>query len=315
MTTETSQPISPPRFTRWTIGDVRITKVVEHEPVLPLNGLLVDVDDAAVARHPWLRPDFINDDGLAQLSIHGLVIDTGERRILVDTCIGNLREGLVFPPSPSTFLESLAEAGYAPGDIDTVICTHLHFDHVGWNTRWVGGDRDSGERSESERGSSTTSSDGEWVVTFPKARYLFARKEWDHWQTTESEYSKNIGDTVRPVIDAGAADLVDVDHQVCRQVRLEPTPGHTPGHVSVVIESGDERAYITGDMAHHPIQFGEPDIAAPADSDSPMAAQTRRTFLAARARDGALVIGTHFGGPTAGRIVAEDPAWRFVPER
>ena len=287
--------------TQWKIGDVRVTKVVEHEPTIPLNGLLVDVEDAAIARHPWLTPEFVTAEGLAQLSIHGLVIDTGERRILVDTCVGNMREGLVMPPLPSAFLDSLAAGGYAPEDIDTVICTHLHFDHVGWNTRLV---------------------DGEWVVTFPRARYLFARTEWEHWQVAESEYSKNIGDTVRPVIESGAADLVEVDHQVCAQVRLEPTPGHTPGHVSVVIESSadaaggnPERAYITGDMAHHPIQFAEPDIGAPADSDSAQAAQTRRAFLAARERDGALVIGTHFGGPTAGRVVADGSAWRLVTDR
>ena len=122
-------------------------------------------------------------------------------------------------------------------------------------------------------------------------------------------------DTVRPVVESGAADLVEVDHQICPQVRLVPTPGHTPGHVSVVIESGGQRAVITGDMAHHPLQFAEPDIGAPADSDSPMAAKTRRIFLAEREQDGALVIGTHFGGPTAGRIEADGESWKFVVER
>lgn len=276
----------------WTIGDVRVTKVVEHELPIPLNGLLVDVPAEASGRHGWLKPDFLDDDGLARLSIHGLVIDTGERRILVDTCVGNLREGLVFPPAESTFIESLASAGYAIEDIDTVVCTHLHFDHVGWNTRLV---------------------DGKWVVTFTNARYLIGRVEWEHWSVTDGDYS-NVGDTVRPVVKSGAADLVEVDHQICPQVRLVSTPGHTPGHVSVVIESGGQRAVITGDMAHHPIQFAEPDIAAPADSDSPTAAKTRRMFLAEREQDRALVIGTHFGGPTAGRIVADGETWRLVAE-
>jgi glyoxylase-like metal-dependent hydrolase (beta-lactamase superfamily II) len=276
----------------WTIGDVRVTKVVEHELPIPLNGLLADVPEEAAQRHGWLKPDFLDADGLARLSIHGLVIDTGERRILVDTCVGNLREGLVFPPAESTFIESLAAAGYAIEDIDTVVCTHLHFDHVGWNTRLEG---------------------GKWVVTFTNARYLIGRVEWEHWSVTDGDYS-NVGDTVRPVVESGAADLVEVDHQICPQVRLVPTPGHTPGHVSVVIESGGRRAVITGDMAHHPIQFAEPDIAAPADSDSPMAAKTRRLFLAEREQDNALVIGTHFGGPTAGRIVAEGDTWRLVAE-
>jgi glyoxylase-like metal-dependent hydrolase (beta-lactamase superfamily II) len=275
---------------QWTIGDVRVTKVVEHELPIPLNGLLKDVPAGAAERHGWLKPDFLDDAGLCRLSIHGLVIDTGERRILVDTCVGNLREGLVFPPAESTFIDSLAAAGYAIEDIDTVVCTHLHFDHVGWNTRLV---------------------DGKWVVTFTNARYLIGRVEWEHWSVTDGDYS-NVGDTVRPVVESGAADLVEVDHQICPQVRLVPTPGHTPGHVSVVIESGGQRAVITGDMAHHPLQFAEPEIGAPADSDSSLAAKTRRIFLAERAHDGALVIGTHFGGPTAGRVVPDGDTWRLV---
>ncbi|MCU1486610.1 MAG: fold metallo-hydrolase [Actinomycetia bacterium] len=277
-------------MTTWTVGDVKITKVVEHELPIPLSGLLVDVPEGAAAKHGWLAP-FLTPDGDARLSIHGLVIEAGDRRILVDTCVGDMREGLVMPAMPSGFPQALADAGFAVEDIDTVVCTHLHFDHVGWNTRLV---------------------DGEWVVTFPNARYLFGRVEWEHWQVTEGEFSNNIVDTVHPVVDAGAADLVEVDHVLCPEVRLVPTPGHTPGHVSVVIESGGERAVITGDMAHHPIQFAEPELGAPADTDSHLAAKTRRVFLAERADDGALVIGTHFGGPTAGRITADGDAWRMT---
>jgi glyoxylase-like metal-dependent hydrolase (beta-lactamase superfamily II) len=276
--------------THWMIGDVRITKVVEHEVTIPLEGLLTGVPDGALAAHSWLSPDFVTDAGLARLSIHGLVIDTGQRRILVDTCVGHLREGLAMPAAASDFLDALADAGYPIEDIDTVVCTHLHFDHVGWNTRLVG---------------------GEWVVTFPNARYLLGRVEWEHWSTTDGDYI-NIADTVRPVVAAGAADLVEVDHQVCDEVRLLSTPGHTPGHVSVVVDSRGQRAVITGDLAHHPLQFAEPDVSAPADSDPGQAAKTRRLFLADREHDGALVIGTHFGGSTAGRVVADGEAWRLV---
>jgi glyoxylase-like metal-dependent hydrolase (beta-lactamase superfamily II) len=273
----------------WTIGRVRITKVMEHELPVPMEGLLQGVPDDVLERHPWLRPDFVDDDGNARLSIHGLVVDTGERRILVDTCAGHLREGLQLPPLPSDFIDRLADAGYKVDDIDTVVCTHLHFDHVGWNTHLV---------------------DGEWVVTFPNARYLFGRLEWAHWSSTEGDYN-NVSDTVRPVIDAGAADLVESDHVVCAEVRLIPTPGHTPGHVSVVVESEGERAVITGDLAHHPLQFAMPDLGMPADSDTPAAVATRRRFLADREADGALVIGTHFGGRTAGHVTAEGDGWRF----
>lgn len=276
----------------WTVGDVRIVKVVEREVQVPLKGLLRDVPDGAADRYGWLRPDFVTPGGDALMSIHGLVVDTGERRILVDTCIGE-HGAMALPPAERGFLDELADAGYGVGDIDTVICTHLHFDHVGWNTRLV---------------------DGEWVVTFPGARYLFGRTEWEHWSVTEDEYV-NVGETVRPVLDAGRADLVGLDHRVCEQVRLVPTPGHTPGHVSVVVESGAERAVITGDMAHHPIQFADPELGAAADSDSARAAATRRRFLAERAADGALVIGTHFAGRTAGYVVpvAGGDGWVLEP--
>lgn len=275
----------------WKIGDVRIVKVLEHELPVPLDGLLQEVPPDPVGTFRWLAPDFVDDDGNARLSIHGLVIDTGDRRILVDTCAGDMREGVQLPPLPSAFLERLAEAGYSVEDIDTVVCTHLHFDHVGWNTRLA---------------------DGQWVVTFPSARYLFGRTEWEHWSTHESDYG-NVADTVRPVLDAGAADLVETDHRICDEVRLVPTPGHTPGHVSVVVESGGERAVITGDMSHHPLQFALPDLPMPADSDTPAAVATRRRFLADRSEDGALVIGTHFGGRTAGHVVADGDGWRFDP--
>src|SRR5438270_9945318 len=126
---------------------------------VPMNGLLNDVPPELVAKYEWLAPHFLTESGDAVLSIHGLVIETGERRILVDTCMGHMRAVGVVPAMPSDFLDTLAAAGYQVDDIDTVVCTHLHFDHVGWNTHLV---------------------DGQWAVTFPSARYLFARIEWEH---------------------------------------------------------------------------------------------------------------------------------------
>jgi glyoxylase-like metal-dependent hydrolase (beta-lactamase superfamily II) len=279
-------------MTKWRIGEVTITKVVEVESSIDLDKVLPDLEVGMLARYDWLKPHFVDDDGRARMSVHGLVIDTGGRRILVDPCIGAQRTSLPFPPLDEGFLERLAEAGYAVDDIDTVLCTHLHFDHVGWNTRLV---------------------DGEWVVTFPNARYLFGRVEWEHWQTHGGAYGDtNIDETVRPVLAAGQADLVEMDHELCREVRLVPTPGHTPGHVSVVIESGGERAVIAGDLAHHPIQYAEPQLSMYADDDPAAAMSTRRAFLAERAADGALTFGTHFAAPSAGTVVRSGDAWRFV---
>jgi len=162
------------------------------------------------------------------------------------------------------------------------------------------------------------------VPTFANARYLFARKEWEHWQQEaklreSSGYDADaagapddvLGDSVRPIIDAGLADLVDTDHRLTDEVCLEPTPGHTPGHVSVRIQSDSHAAVITGDLMHHPIQCAEPDRVGNFDHDNEQARSTRRHFLACCARDRTLVFGTHFAPPTAGRVVAAGQAWRF----
>jgi glyoxylase-like metal-dependent hydrolase (beta-lactamase superfamily II) len=272
----------------WKVGQVKITKILERQTELALDAILIDIPEASTARYPWLVPDHLVDDQTGRMAIQGFVVDTGEFRILVDTCVGEHQNPI--PMGDSPFLDQLAEAGYRPEDIDYVVCTHLHFDHVGWNTRLV---------------------DGRWVVTFPNARYLFGRVEWDHWSIETGPYL-NVDETVRPVLEAGQADLVEVTHQVCAQVRFVPTPGHTPGHVSVVIESEGEQAVITGDMAHHPLQFADPAVGSNADSDPARAAATRRSRLAEWAADRTLVIGTHFVPPTAGRLQPDGEGWRIV---
>lgn len=275
---------------RWKIGSVEITKVPELVLPLPLEGLLPDATADDADRHGWLRPNFVNDDGLAVLSFHALVVATGNRTILVDTCIGNDRTTVPeLPPLHTRFLDDLAAAGYPRDRIDTVVCTHLHFDHVGWHTMLV---------------------DGRWTVTFTQARHLVGRKEWEHWRSTPGELT-NLGDTLRPVLDAGLVDLVPADHQICDEVHLEPTPGHTPGHASVRISSEGEEAVITGDVVHHPVQFAEPELRGASDSDPDVARSTRRAFAERYGDTATLVIGTHFAAPTAGKLVSDADGWRF----
>jgi glyoxylase-like metal-dependent hydrolase (beta-lactamase superfamily II) len=284
---------------QWKVGDVTITRVVESVAHLPAVGLLPDADDAVIASHSsWLRPHFVDDDGNLILSIHALAVTAGDRKIIVDTCIGNDRHipGMEALNLQTPFLTDLADAGFPREEVDTVICTHLHFDHVGWNTMLV---------------------DGEWVPTFPNARYVLCRDEWAHWSAPTPQgaggagYALTLDDAVRPVIDAGLADLVAPDHQVTDEIRLELTPGHTPGHVAVHIESGGEHALITGDLAHHPVQFAEPDWFADPDTDREQSAATRRRLLGEYADTDVLVIGTHFGPPCAGHLVATGNGYRF----
>jgi glyoxylase-like metal-dependent hydrolase (beta-lactamase superfamily II) len=275
---------------QWRIGSVEITKVPELVLPIPLEGLLPDATADDVHRHGWLRRGFVNDDGRALLSFHALVVETGERTILVDTCIGNDRRTLSeLPPMHTQFLDDLAAAGYPRERIDTVVCTHLHFDHVGWHTMLV---------------------DGRWTVTFTQARHLVGRDEWEHWRSTQSELT-NLGDTLQPVLDAELVDLVPADHQICEEVRLEPTPGHTPGHVSVRISSEGQEAVITGDVVHHPVQFAEPGLRGASDSNPDLARSTRRRFAECYGETSTMVIGTHFAAPTAGKLVRDGHGWRL----
>ena len=266
----------------WQIGGVKVSRVVEMEVTGGSRFILPDATRDACRGYRWMFPHFMDDAGNLVMSIHALVVDTGERRIVVDTCIGNDKERDIptWSHLQTSFLADLETAGYPRETIDTVLCTHLHVDHVGWNTMLV---------------------DGEWLPTFPNARYLVGETEWRYWDDRDPG-TQVLADSVRPVIDAGLVDFVPVDHQVCDEVRLEPTPGHTPGHVSVRISSGGEAALITGDCIHHPCQMTRTDWCSSADSDQAQGRQTRESLLERMADTDVLVIGTHFATPTAGHV-------------
>jgi glyoxylase-like metal-dependent hydrolase (beta-lactamase superfamily II) len=278
---------------RWRIGDVTITSITEVEVAIPGATLVPDATPGNLeALGEWIRP-FVDGEGNLRILIQALGIASQGRRILVDTCVGNDKERTIpaFDRLRTSFLEDLENAGFGPGAVDTVVCTHLHVDHVGWNTRWDG---------------------SRWTPTFPKARYLIAREEWEHWSREEEiPLGDILGDSVRPVFDAGLADLVATDHAITDEVRLEPTPGHTPGHVSVRIRSRGEELMITGDLMHHPSQCAHPEWESLADTDRALARRTRRAFLEHQATRGVRVIGTHFAGPCIGRVHPEGEAFRF----
>jgi len=281
---------------KWRIGEVTVTKVVELEFTGGTRFILPQATREAVREMHWLKPHFMNDEGQLIMSVHALVIETPSRRIVVDTCIGNDKSGRMaahWNNMQGPFLANLASAGYARESIDTVLCTHLHVDHVGWNTMLV---------------------DGHWVATFPNARYLMAKAEFDYWRggPEGQGHTKIFTDSVQPVFDAGLVDLVDTDQRICDEVRLMPTLGHTPGHVSVAVESAGMRALITGDFVHHPCQMAHPEWASSADYDAVASTATRHAMFNALGDTPTLVIGTHFAGATAGHVVREGDAWRFV---
>lgn len=277
----------------WKIGDVTITCVVESQSSEIGDLLFPEVGRETLESIAWLRPHFLDADGKMLLSIQAFVVESRGRRILVDTCVGNDKER----PLPDwnhrsgPFLQDLARAGAARESIDTVLCTHLHIDHVGWNTMLVG---------------------GKWTATFPNARYLFGRVEWEFWKEQPEEYGPVITDSVRPIVEAGLADMVETDHRLTDEIQLEPTPGHTPGHVSVRIRSRGQEAVISGDLMHHPCQIAHPEWSPVLDHDIAQSRATRRAFLERYASRPVLVIGTHFAAPTAGRVVHDGDGFRLV---
>jgi len=278
----------------WKIGDVRITRFAERETLTRLTVLLPEATPESIEPHAsWLSPHFLASDGRAILSIHALLIESQGQLILVDTCMGEkVVEGFeMLGDGTSTVIDDMAAAGFAREQIDLVLCTHLHLDHVGWNTMRQG-----------ER----------WVPTFPNARYLFARTEWEYWQQEKHRpFVATLDDTVKPILNAGLADLIETDHKINDEVWLEATPGHTPGHVSVHIGSAGERAMITGDMTHHPIQWAEPQWKMVADTDAEQATRTRRRLIDEHANTPLLVIGTHYPPPCAGHLVRDEDGCRF----
>jgi glyoxylase-like metal-dependent hydrolase (beta-lactamase superfamily II) len=264
---------------QWKVGKVKITKIVELETTGSTRFILPLASNEEIRKLPWLIPHFATEEGRLKMSIHSLVVETPSRRIVVDTGLGNDKEGRIAPGwnhRKTPFLDSMTAAGFPPDSIDTVLCTHLHVDHVGWNTKLTG---------------------GEWVPTFANARYVFGKTEYEHWRdhSTAPDKAAVFHDSVKPITDAGKADLVASDARLCDEITLIPTPGHSPGHLSVHIQSAGEEGLLSGDVA--------------ADSDPAQSAVTRRELFSRFADSPTLVIGGHFN---AGHIKRDGTAFKFI---
>ena len=285
---------------QWNIGEVKITRIIESEGAWPGTWLLPDATGERIAKerqsNEWLSVS-TDEKGKLRMSIHALVIESKGKRIIVDTCIGNdkVRSNPAWSKLQLPFMSDLKNAGYTPDQIDNVVCTHLHVDHVGWNTKMV---------------------DGKWVPTFDNAQYIIGGTEWDYWSKFEGADMRDpVEDSVRPVVDRGKAKLVESTHKITDEVWLEPTPGHTPGHHSVRISSKGQEAVITGDLMHHPVQCAYPEWDDGFDSDGAMAKKTRRAFCEKYADSNVIVFGTHFATPSCGKIEKSGDAFRFVAQK
>ncbi len=283
------------------IGDFTVSRVVEDERALfePETFFPDSTPEAIAAERGWMGERFF--DGATNsfvLAVQSYVVRTPARCILVDACVGNHKQGRRRPSWNGgnwPWLENLAAAGVHPDDVDTVICTHLHVDHAGWNTRLV---------------------DGRWVPTFPNAEYLTVRAELESVEQKRragvEQYRHLYDDSILPVIQSGQTVMVEPDHAITDGVWLEPSHGHTAGHVSVRIASGGAEAVAVGDMLHHPIQGIHPDWNSLACEDAEMARRTRIEFLERAAGSGIPVLPAHFDPSLVERAGA---AFRFAFDR
>lgn len=278
------------------IGDIRIDRVLESEgPYFDLGFLLPGAQPDLIAENAdWLKPSFVDpaDDRLI-LAFQSFVIRTGRHTILVDACTGNDKER---PQRPNwhrqkhDYLGRMRAIGVAPESIDYVFCTHLHADHVGWNTKLE---------------------NGRWVPTFPKARYVFARREYEHWEKVNRDIVATGGeplshgsfaDSVLPVVEAKRAVFVESDHEFETGIHLEPAYGHTPGNCVLHAARGGRRALFIGDVIHTAAQLAEPAISSRFCEDPAESARTRIALCERHAETDTVILACHFPTPVAGRI-------------
>ena len=277
------------------LGDIEVSRVVENDWVTSPRFLFPGITPEDLRPYQeWLSPHFYTpEDDRFQMSIQAFLVRTRHHTILVDTCVGNDKKRSTpnWNMLSGPFLENLKAQGVAPAQVDFVMCTHLHVDHVGWNTRLV---------------------DGKWQPTFPNAKYVFTRAEYDFWsQAEEEDQAETFRDSVLPVMEEGLAELVEGEHEIAEGVRLLPTPGHTPGHSSLLLASGGAEAVITGDMMHHPLQMLEPERCSRFCNDIEQTVSTRKSFLERFSDRDVRIVGTHFHPPTHGHVVPQGDAWRL----
>ena len=282
------------------IGDVEVASIIERTgPWRDPTAMFPTAERALIDRHLAELPDYVYDaaQDLLVITYQTFVLRTGRHTILIDTCVGEDKPArgpkLDYPKKP--WLDGFSALGLRFEDIDYVFCTHLHVDHCGWNTRLV---------------------DGRWVPTFPKARYVFSRREYEFWEAETTKGSDPPGEVWRdsclPVLEAGQALLVDDDYALDDSIWLTPTPGHSPGHVCVNVKSGTARAIFTGDLMHHALQCREPHWCSCFCYDEAGSTASRRKILEAVADTDTLVMPCHFPGPTGGHVRTQGAAFQYA---
>lgn len=270
------------------VGDVTIHRIIEMEyGFTPALEFLCDLRPEVLDENrSWLAPKALDVDDNLVLCFQSYIVQTGRHTILVDSCIGNDKDRSTRPSwhhkKDDVWMKGLAALNLTVNDIDIVMCTHLHVDHVGWNTKLE---------------------NGRWVPTFPKARYLFSKKELDYWLAENDKAAlPPIVDSVIPIVEAKRCDLITSDHAVDDTVVLLPTPGHTIDHYAVALGRGGKDAVITGDLIYSPLQAKYPELGMRVDYDTLQGADTRRKFLETYSDTNTLCCFAHFPTPSRGYV-------------
>lgn len=275
------------------IGDAEVWRILEiHAPFMKPEELFPNAGPDVRAITENLVPGSIDvNSGRLILPIQGFLLKTPSHNILVDSCVGNHKNNPDDPDwhqrSDGRFMAALTAAGVSTDEVDYVLCTHLHIDHIGWNTQLE---------------------DGRWVPTFPNARYLMPS---DDEKTQRLRHSNAYLESILPVVEAGQVELVEAGHTLGDHVTLIPTLGHTPGHVSVLVKSGNREAIITGDALHSSAQCWHPDWHFKYDADAEMAVASRRLLLEQCSETRCVVLGSHFVLPSVGYVKAEKNGFRW----
>ena len=289
-------------MTQVTIGAAKLARIEEsYEPNFDAASFFADWRPEIVAQHrDWMLPGHYDvATGFLKLSVHSWLIRIGGRTILIDTCVGNHKSRPHRPKwhlMETRYLERLAAAGVRPEAIDMVMCTHLHMDHVGWNTRL---------------------DNGRWVPSFPNARYVFSRADYDHYRALDADPATgpvgqgSFRDSVAPIVEAGLAEMIDGARAIDEHLAIDPCPGHTPGTVAINLESSGQSAVFCGDILHHAIQVFHPAWNSFACADAINARISRRKVLEQCAGSGALLMPAHFGAPFCWHIESRGDG--FVP--
>ena len=271
-------------------GDAALVRVEEMvDTSFTAAGFFPAFDPEVMRPHlSWLAPRYyLAERDALVFSMHSWVVKTGRHTVLIDACIGNDKDRLPrahWHRLKTPFLERLRASGVAPEAVDYVMCTHMHADHVGWNT---------------------LREDGRWVPTFPNARYLFSRIEYEHWTAhpDPNPIRRNaFNDSVLPVVEAGRAEMIEDGHEVDGTLRVELAPGHTPGNVWIRLASKGSEAVFAGDVIHHPIQVYHPDWSTVACLDPAASTASRRRLLETSCERRTLLLPAHFAAPHGGRV-------------